>query len=161
MGIIHEWFCAEHGEFEATHAICPALGCRSREVVKEIRTPRAVGTGLAKRTDAGLRRTAEAYGQSDFKSAKEGESSKANNQAAQVLWGDEATKVLGRPLTQAFAPSQFNITDQATGKRGVWTDFGGVPTVANESHLLDNVTPKAVETIVSQNEKQMRKQLND
>ena len=160
MGIIHEWFCAEHGEFEGTHPICPALGCRSQEVIKEIRTPRATSTGLAKRTDASLRRTAEMYGQSNFKSAKEGESSKANSQASQVLWGDEGAKMIGKPLTQAFAPAQFNITDQSTGKRAVWTDYGGVPTVANDSQLLNKVTPKAVETIVAGNEKELKRQLS-
>lgn len=161
MGVIHEWFCADHGEFEGTHAICPCFGCDSSDVVKEHRTPIGMKSDSTKRFDAGIRETARSYGQSDFKSAtREGDSSKAHNQAAQVLWGDAGAKLLGKPLTQAAAPAQFQITNQETGKPEVWTDRGGVPNViGTKESPFNQVTPKVVEKTVSKHENEMKKKV--
>jgi hypothetical protein len=159
MPIIHEWFCADHGAFEGSHGICPHFGCASREVIKEFRTPRGLKSHATKRFDAGIARTAEAYGQSNFRSAnREGDTSKVIADGP-VLWGDAGSKFLGKPLTQAAAPAQFEVTNQQTGKKEKWTDYGGVPTLAKESTQLNKVTPKAVETIVSDKEGSMRTKL--
>jgi hypothetical protein len=161
MGIIHEWFCGDHGEFEGTHGICPAFGCDSHDVVKEHRTPVGIKSDSTKRFDAGIRETARSYGQSDFNSAKrEGDSSKANSQADQVLWGDEGARMLGKPLTQAAAPAQFQITNPETGKKETWTDRGGVPNViGSKDSPFNQVTPKAVEKTISKHENEMVKKV--
>jgi len=157
MPVIHEWECKEHGTFEGSHPICPNWGCKSDKVTKVFLTPRGIMSGTTKATDASVRRTAEQYGQSDFKSAKrEGDSSKAGNQGDQVLWGNAGAQFLQKPLTQAAAPASFNITNQETGRKEVWKDYGGLPTVANESTMLNSTRPPFKDVTVAPNDKEMR-----
>lgn len=153
--LIKEWSCAQHGPFEGSHPICPEMGCDSSDVKREIRTAPATKSDATKRFDDGIRKTAEMYGQSDFKSARAGESSKANSQASQVLWGDKASRFLGRPLQQAHVPQQFNIQDRE-GNARVWTDKGGMATAADDIGITRSVLPPA-ERMVASNEKEMRK----
>lgn len=145
MAIIKEWFCAEHGEFEASHPICPALGCDSSDVIQEHRTPPAIMSDTTKRTDAGLRKTADSYGLSNLRSAKEGESAKPNNQADGVLWGEQAQKFLGVPLTQAHVPVTYNVKNDK-GEAQQWTDRGGMRTAANDIGITRSVLPPAERT---------------
>jgi hypothetical protein len=147
MSILKEWFCADHGEFECSHPICPTPGCESREVIREIRTAPGFKSDVTKRTDAGLRRTAQMYGQSNFRSAKEGESSKADNRANEMIWGLEAgAKVIGRPLTAAHVPTTYNFKDESGAPRQ-WTDRGALINLANEAGLTQRVLPIPAETI--------------
>lgn len=156
MPIIHEWFCAQHGEFEGSHPICPHLGCDSAEVVKEHRTPPKLKSDTTKRTDAGLKRTAEMYGQSNFKSAREGESSKANSRADGMLWGDQAAQFIGKPLTQAHQEVAYTFKDKE-GKAQQWVDRGGMRTVASEVGITQRVLPAAEVTIHEKDSKAARK----
>lgn len=105
LGVIKEWCCALHGEFEASHAICPADGCASTAVVREFRTAVTVGRDSTRRFDAGIRRSANMYHQSDWKSARAGEMSKVTTGGG-VLWGDESRKVLGRSFGELTAIAQ-------------------------------------------------------
>lgn len=126
MGVIKEWFCADHGEFESTHPICPAFGCASKEVVREHRTPPAIRSESTSRTDADLRRTAESYN-IDFRSAKEGESAKV--QRGGLIWGlDNASKALGAaPEAMLHRPMTFERKDTVTGEVTKFVDkFGGM-----------------------------------
>lgn len=158
--IIKEWFCSEHGDFEGSHAICPALGCESAEVIRVFHTAPGMKSDNTKRFDDGVRRSAELYQQSDYRSAKAGESSKANNQAASVLWGSNAQDFLakgGRDITTAHQPASYNITDKE-GKKSTWTDHGGMRTVANEVGITKNRLP-AAERIIPTNDQEMRKKI--
>ena len=98
---LFDWKCPRHGVFESSHPICDALGCDSSGVEKVFIKAPSVRSEITKRTDDGLRRSAEIYRQSDFLTASEGEVAKANNQADRLLWGDDASKVLGRPAGAA------------------------------------------------------------
>lgn len=155
--MIKEWFCADHGVFEGSHPICPAMGCASSEVVREIRTAPAIKSDTTKRTDAGIRDLAQSYGQSDFKSAKDGESSKAASQADGVLWGSKAQEFIGRPLTQAHTPQKFLVKD-GKGAQREWVDRGGIVTASNETKAIHNPLLTA-QMRVAANEKEMRKKV--
>jgi hypothetical protein len=101
---MREWTCLEHGEFDGTHAICPAFGCDSEHVSQEFRTPIGIGTDFRKRFDQGMRKSADMYGASDWKSAKAGDTSfegRADPALGQkLLWGDECKKVMGHSFSE-------------------------------------------------------------
>lgn len=128
MSVIKEWFCADHGDFEASHPICPAIGCSSKEVIREIRTAPKIGSASTKRTDAGLRRTAESYN-IDLRSAKEGESSKVQARGSEVIWGlDNAQARIGMPAeAMLHKPRTYEVKDKETGQMQKWVDkYGGM-----------------------------------
>ena len=102
--MLNDYECPRHGEFEASHPICPAWGCDSEGVKKVFKKAPAVKSDLTKRTDAGLRKSAEMYNQSDWKTARPGESAKANNRAAELMWGEEAVNRLG-PAVAVHGPA--------------------------------------------------------
>lgn len=155
--IIKEFFCADHGEFEGSHAICPHMGCDSHDVIREIRTAPKLRSASTSRTDADVRLTAQMYGQSDFKTAtREGDSSKAHNQSAGVLWGAEGEKLIGKPLTQAHVPQSFDVKTKDGVKR--WTDHGGMRTAANEIGITQKVLPNA-EMRVPASDKEARRKI--
>ena len=100
--MLNDFECKKHGIFEGSHPICPAMGCDSSAVKRVFVKAPAVKSDMTKRTDAGMRKSAEMYGQSDWKSAKEGESAKANNRSNEVKWGAEAAAFLGGDLSAAL-----------------------------------------------------------
>ena len=101
---MREWSCLEHGEFDGTHPICPSYGCDSEHVNQEFRTPVGIGTDFRKHFDAGMRKSADMYGASDWKSAKAGDTSFEGRAdptiGTKVLWGDESKKVLGHSFSE-------------------------------------------------------------
>lgn len=110
--MLNDYKCAKHGLFEASHPICDAIGCDSSSVEKVFLKAPAVKSDYTKRFDAGIKRSADMYQQSDFKSAREGELAKANNRASELKWGDSAAQFLGQPgvdsLTRAAPQAEGN-----------------------------------------------------
>jgi hypothetical protein len=108
MAVLKEWACIIHGPFESTHAICPGEGCDSSAVVREFRSAPAFKSDYTKRTDAGIRRSADMYRINNFRSAKEGEAAyggdKAKAMGTEIIWGTgpQFQKMMagaGQPLT--------------------------------------------------------------
>jgi hypothetical protein len=100
LGVIKEFKCAAHGYFEGSHAICPEFGCASVSVERVFLTPNRIGKEIHKRSYEGMRKSAEMYGISDWKTARAGETSfKGRGQDAplgtEVLWGNEAAAKMG------------------------------------------------------------------
>lgn len=155
--ILKEWFCSEHGDFEGTHAVCPAMGCESAEVIRVFRTAPAFKSDTTKRTDAGLRKTAEGLGLSNLHSAKEGEHARPRGQGDELLWGDKASNFIGRPLTEAHQAQSFDIKTPE-GQQGRWVDRGGIVELANAG-ITKNVLPVAAERTVSANDSKLRAQV--
>jgi len=103
LGVIREWSCLEHGEFEGSHPICPEHGCRSRAVVQEFRTAPTIGSRMVRQHHAGLKRSSEMMKISNFRSARAGEAAHGGNvgqNGQKVLWGDDCRKVLGRSFAE-------------------------------------------------------------
>jgi hypothetical protein len=105
--IIFDFKCPRHGVFEGSHAICPQMGCDSEGVEKIFVKAPSFRSDTTKRTDAGLRKSAEMYNQSNWKTAKAGELSKANNRADELLWGDAGAAMVGRKDVDAIAGAGF------------------------------------------------------
>lgn len=93
--VIKEWRCKDHGDFEGSHPICPGMGCRSQSVERVFLTPPGFKSDALKRHEAGIKQLAQDYGQSDFRSARSGETSKARSVGDRLLWGDEGAKAIG------------------------------------------------------------------
>lgn len=146
MAVWHDWFCAEHGDFEGSHPICPNYGCESKEVIRVYKKAPGFKSDMTKRTDAGLRGIADSYHLSDLKSGKEGDVTKPRLQGEQVLWGKEAQDFVRTPLTQAHVPQTFNVADPKTGAKKEWTDQGGMRNMAAIG-LTERVLPVPAETI--------------
>lgn len=134
MPIFKEWNCAKHGQFVATHPICPAMGCRSQTVTRAFLTAPGVVSSATKRFDAGLKKTAQIYKMSDLKSARPGESQ--SNGGEGVLWGTAAEKALGRPLHTGSPVFRQQLAD---GR--VWEDRGGMREAAADFGI-DQTTPR-------------------
>jgi hypothetical protein len=98
MAVIKEWSCAKHGEFEGSHAICPFQPCDSAEVMQEFRTAPKIRSQMVSRHEQGLKRSAEIYGLSDFRTCREGEVSKPPHESeygTNLMWGAESREKLG------------------------------------------------------------------
>ena len=73
MGIQKEYLCPGHGPFESDRPVCPR-GCTVAE--REFRTAPAYHNGKTSRTDDLIRSQVEAFGLSDIRSAREGETAR-------------------------------------------------------------------------------------
>lgn len=74
MGIVKEYFCPGHGDFESDKPICPK-GC-SVAAEREFRTPPAYHNGKTARTDRMVREQVESFGLSNIRSSREGETAR-------------------------------------------------------------------------------------
>ena len=118
--MIKEWACLEHGIFEGSHAICPAMGCDSRAVTQEFRTPVGIRSGLTKRTDAGIRKSSDMYGINNFRSARADEASYGGDRGKElgmeVLWGNDVQKKMGRSFAElSSAAAQPLVVNKRDG----------------------------------------------
>lgn len=101
--MLNDYKCPRHGLFEASHPICGAMGCDSEGVEKVFLKAPGTKSDYTKRFDAGIKKSAAAYGQTNFLSAREGEVAKANNRASELKWGNDAASFLGQPGVDAMA----------------------------------------------------------
>jgi hypothetical protein len=149
--VIKEWSCLEHGPFERSHGICPALGCDSRSVTQEFRTPVSIRHGNTSRTDAGIRKSVDMYGLGNVRSARVGEASyggdKGKELGMEVLWGNDVQKKMGRSFAEMTGVAQKPLVvqkrdgsgtlrmDQNNAMRQAATDYG----------ITKRVVPRAAE----------------
>lgn len=103
--MLNDYSCPRHGVFEGSHPICPAMGCNSEGVSKVFLKAPGIRSDYTRRFDEGMKRNAEVYKQTDWKSAEEGENAKANNRADELLWGERANAMLGGNAVQLAAKS--------------------------------------------------------
>jgi len=150
--MIREFACLEHGPFEGSHAICPAYGCDSRAVSQEFRTAPKIGSALTRRTDAGLRKSAEMYGINNWKSgAREGDMSFAGHAdkalGMEVLWGNEVQKKMGRSFTELSGLAQKPLVVPKRDGSGVLRldRNNAMREAATEAGITRRRLPKAAE----------------
>jgi len=111
MGVLKEYVCLLHGEFERDLPICPSFGCDSSLVQQEFRTPPKIGSAATRRFDAGMRQTALAYRLSDLRSCREGECARPpyeSQYGCEVLYGEAVARKLGQDFTGLSAAAQAN-----------------------------------------------------
>jgi hypothetical protein len=149
MAVIKEFECLLHGTFEGSHAICPEFGCESKAVTQVFLTPVGIGTNFRKRFDAGMRKSADMYQISDWKSSKEGDTSFAGRAplGQELLWGDSCKKVMGRSFAELTGLAQKPlIVDKRDGSGQVRLDRNnGLREAATEAGITRRRLPKAGE----------------
>jgi hypothetical protein len=69
---LHDYRCPAHGLFESLEARCAHTDCQQTVAVVFLK-PVGFVSDRTRRTDASLRKTAESFGMTDLKSAREGE----------------------------------------------------------------------------------------
>lgn len=158
MSVIKEWKCAKHGVFDGSHAICPTLGCRSESVERVFITPVGIKSNFVTRHEHGIKKLADAYGQTDFKTARAGEASIKHPVGQELLWGSDVKKKLGMDMGQLTAQTAqpFTVT-RNDGK--VETVPHGMRLAATELGITQRVLPPAGELTVSRHEPNMKKAL--
>ena len=72
MAVLHDYFCSEHGIFEAWEAKCPMKICKG-EISKVFLQPVGLKSDKTKATDKNLSNLALDFGMTDIKSTREGE----------------------------------------------------------------------------------------
>lgn len=158
MSVLKEWKCAKHSVFESSHPICPAFGCDSSKVERAFITPVGIKSEFVSRHEKGIKRLAAAYGQSDFKTARAGESSVKHPVGQQVLWGNDIQKHLGMDMNAltAAAARPF-VVEKADGSKE--TVPQGMRLAATDLGLTQRVLPPAGELTVSKHEPKMTSKL--
>lgn len=156
MGVIKEFKCESHGVFESSHPICPNFGCRSLKVERCFMTPPKIGTQFVKRHEAGMKKLADAYGQTDWNTTKPGDTSKVLAKGPQMLWGTDVKKELGMDMNAlATQASQPFTVDRKDGTRE--TVPHGMRLAATDLGLTQRVLPPVGEMTVSAGESKMKK----
>jgi hypothetical protein len=156
--VIKEWRCKKHGVFDSSHPICPALGCRSKEVERVFITPPGIRSEFVTRHEKGIQKLAAAYGQTDFKTAKAGDASIKHPVGSQLLWGNDVKKSLGIDMGQLTAQTAqpFTVTKQDGTKETV---PHGMRLAATELGITQTVLPPAGELTVSKHEPKMKRHI--
>lgn len=156
--VIKEWRCKAHGDFESSHPICPALGCRSQNVERVFLTAPGIKSEFHTRHEKGIAKLASAYGQTDFRNARAGESSIKSPIGSKLLWGNEVQKNLGMNMDALTARTAQPFTVQhSDGKKE--TVPHGMRLAATELGITQRVLPPAGELTVSRHEPKMKKAL--
>jgi hypothetical protein len=153
MAPIKEWRCAQHGDFDGSHPICPSMGCASEHVERVFRTPVGISKGNYKRFDAGLRRTADVMGIRNFRTAHEGEAGYAGRAAEadapigqKLLWGpQEVQKVMGVSLANQLQAAQqpLSVPNRDPGTDPYLTVNNGMRASATTLGITRQVLPPA------------------
>lgn len=72
MPVLHDYFCSEHGIFEAWEAKCPMKICKG-EISQVFLKPVGIKSDKTKSTDKNLKNLALDFDMTDIKTTKEGE----------------------------------------------------------------------------------------
>lgn len=150
MAVLREFKCAQHGDFEGTHPICPAMGCISEHVERVFRTPVSISKGRYKRFDAGLRRTSERMDISNFHTAREGETAFSGRApiGQELLWGSDVQRVMGRSFPEQMAAAAAPLTvPTAKPDDPYLTVNNGMRATATEMGITQGRIPKAEVTL--------------
>lgn len=154
MSVIKEWRCTKHGDFDSSHPICPALGCRSEKVERVFITPVGIKSEFLTRHERGMKNLAKAYGQSDWKTARAGETSIKHPVGQELLWGSDVKKKLGMDIGQlTAATAQPFVVEHADGRKE--TVPHGMRQAADLG-IQNRVVPPAGELTVSRYEPKMK-----
>jgi hypothetical protein len=140
MATLKEWKCAEHGEFESTHPICPASLCASEKVTQEFRTPFTIGTRMVRAHEKGLRRSMDAMGISNLRTAREGEVSKPRYESPngyELLGHTELAKKTGASFTALMDSAARPLGDMKPNQNS------GMRQAATEARIT-GITERAI-----------------
>lgn len=134
------------------------MGCRSASVERVFITPVGIKSNFVTRHEQGIKKLADAYGQTDFKTARAGEASIKHPVGQELLWGTDVKKKLGMDMGQLTAQTArpFTVT-RNDGKSE--TVPHGMRLAATDLGITQRVLPPAGELTVSRHEPNMKKAL--
>lgn len=135
MAVVKQWFCPAHSEFENETGLCPS-GCTVTSE-REFRTAPAYHNGKAKRVDSMVRSQVEAFGLSNIRSAREGETSRPSNPQAQKM------AEFQKAVHQKY-PSLWGTVPKDGGVPAVLAQHGAPATnaLAESKQLLEAAKPR-------------------
>lgn len=115
MAVLHDYFCSQHGVFEAWEAKCPCKPC-SGDISKVFLQPVSIKSDSTKHTDKTLQGLAEDFKMTDIKSTREGE-----NQAG-YLTRNNSQSLKEREAELAAAAER----GPRPGDAAIWGQAGGI-----------------------------------
>jgi len=121
MGILRDYYCTNHGIFEAWEAVCPMKHCKGELSVVHLKP---VGTRSAKTssTDKNLKQLAIDYDMTDIKSTKEGE-----HQSGYMKRKNKLTDKQFAEATDAMQAQNSNNAPQTRpGSSVIWGGGGNI-----------------------------------
>jgi len=154
VAIIKEFVCISHGPFEGSHPICPAMGCDSGEVTREIRSAPAISKGKFKRFDASTRRSADLMGINDFRTGREGDVSfKGRGTEAplgmDLLWGNEVEKKMGKSFSHLTGMAQQPLHVPMKDGVKTITRNNAIADMAESAGITRRALPRVAEVAVA------------
>ena len=118
MAVLHDYFCSEHGIFEAWEARCPMKICKG-EISKVFLKPVSMKSDKTKATDKNLKQLAIDYDMTDIKSTREGEH--------QTGYMKRKNKLSDKQFEEATAAMQHQSQQQARpGDSVIWGGGGNI-----------------------------------
>jgi hypothetical protein len=118
MAVLHDYFCSEHGIFEAWEAKCPMKLCKG-EISRVFLQPVSLKSDKTKATDKNLNNLALDFDMTDIKSTREGEHQtgylKRNNKLTDKQF-EEAGEIM----------AQQQQREQRPGDSVIWGGGGSI-----------------------------------
>lgn len=107
--ILKEFRCAAHGDFEASHPICPHMGCESEHVERVFLTPVGLRSDRTKATDSTLDGIARDYRLSDMNNR--GGRAVLEGDPSAAIWGGQGVANMDGMMKQASTPTVMRGAD--------------------------------------------------
>jgi len=121
MAVLHDYFCSEHGIFEAWEARCPMKICKG-EISEVFLKPVAMKSDKTKATDKNLKQLAIDYDMTDIKSTREGE-----HQSGYMKRKNKLTDKQFAEATEAMNHNnQMQAQQQRPGDSVIWGGGGNI-----------------------------------
>lgn len=118
MGILRDYYCTNHGIFEAWEAKCPMKHCKGELSVVHLK-PIAMKSDKTKATDKNLKQLAIDYDMTDIKSTREGEH--------QTGYMKRKNKLSDKQFEEATAAMQAQQNQQPRpGDAAIWGGGGSI-----------------------------------
>lgn len=115
MAVLHDYFCTQHGVFEAWEPKCPCKPC-SGDISKVFLQPVSIKSDSTKHTDKTLKGLAEDFKMTDIKSTREGE-----NQSGYLTRNNSQSEKERNAELEAAAERAPRPGDAA-----IWGQAGGI-----------------------------------
>lgn len=150
--ILHDWKCPKHGVFESSHPICPSWDCESEGVEKIFLKAPGYVSDLTRRTDAGIRASADSMGLTNFRSAQPGEASHGGELGKKVLWGEDVKKEFPGHTMETLA-AQAKAGETVRRADGAVEHIPAGMIQAANSGITQRVLPRAERHIAKEDSK--------
>ena len=120
MGVLKDYYCDNHGVFEAWEPKCPMKHCKG-EIAKVFLKPVSVKSDKTKATDKNLKQLAMDYDMTDIKSTREGE-----HQTGYMKRKNKLSDKQFQQATEAMQAAQPQAPQSRPGDSVIWGGGGNI-----------------------------------